>query len=78
MVDKSLKLEASKTMSEQERPAGRDGERSRRVEGRSSVNGGAPAEESLRSAAASVSKDTSNPKHSEAFIPLSTGCTMAQ
>lgn len=39
-----LRLEAIQTMSEQGRIAGGDGERNKRLEGNSSVNGGAPAE----------------------------------
>lgn len=39
IMGKSLKLKASKTVTEQERPVGGDGERSRHTEGSSSVNG---------------------------------------
>ena len=58
IMDKSLKLDASKTVSEQGRPADGDGERSRHMEGDSSVRGRTPAQGSLGLFAANVSKDT--------------------
>ena len=55
IVDKSLRLEAGKTVSEQGKQADRDGERSRRMEGNISVKG-APVKASLGLLAANLSK----------------------